>query len=1643
MKTQYKNIFIRIGTAATIVALSGAFNVLPLSAQFNPEVNYQGKLTNASNVAVSDGIYHMKFRLYTAASGGTNIWEDDRSFLTGNRITVTSGLFSVLLGSSTPLTSVNFNQTLYLEVLVGGTASTSMETLSPRKKLGAVPAAFEAGKLDGVDSTSFVRSDEADTIAATSASTLLTINQSGAGDILNLLDGGNEVFTVIDAGNVGIGTTTPYAKLSVVGEVVAANFTATSTTATSTFAGGFAVETSGLVYDYSTNKVGIGTASPAGLLEIRNGDVASIRLSDSDVTHGMTGIVPTDVFGEIGNSNTLNGGLMMRGFSASDSTYGVDIRGYANTNPSVAAVRIVGIKRNGTVTQALGATERLFDVQDVSNILFTVLGGGNVGIGTTTPGTLLSLGNTGANTINISATATSTFGSGLDIRTGCFAINGTCVGAGSGSGTVGSGTTGQFPYYAANGTTLTATSSLFLATSGNVGIGTTTPWAKLSVGTHDLSITTPSFVIASSSTGVATSTQFIVRNGLVGIGTTSPYSKLSVWGSGTGTNRLFELTNSASTTLATFQEDGTGYFLGNIGIGTTSPNVKLVVQDTTPEIKLLPSGDTSQYTRLFHSNYWLGPSTQLISRSGGVIRSLLARYGDDLSIMPEGGNVGIGTTSPWAKLSIAGSATAPTTPLFSVSSSTPTGTTTVFHITSQGNVGIGTTSPSVALHLSSAQDAGMRIEATGIYAPGFDLWWGGARKGTFGVANQADSFVTGAASGDFVFRPDGGGNFIFADSTWTKQLFKIMNSGNVGIGTTTPWAKLSIAGSSAAPTTPLFSVSSSTPTGTTTVFHITSQGNVGIGTTTPGSALHVERSGAGTVGGSIQLRNSATNAAGNYTEVFFSGSIIAQARIRAQLTSSLASDLLFFTSDGSESEKLRITSAGLIGIGTTTPLSKLAVSGGVSVGADYNVAAPTNGMIIQGSVGIGVTSPSSLAKLVIDSGGGTNASLKLEHTGSNFIVRPVSSSGASTIIENTGGGALVINPNGGNVGIGTTSPWAKLSIAGSSAAPTTPLFSVSSSTPTGTTTVFHITSQGNVGIGTTSPTSRLHIVGDGTTTIRLGSSLATGDVAGIKFIEGDTGGNGDGGVVLNYNGSNNELNIRDHATGNDLVTFERAGNVGIGTTSPYAKLSVVGEVVAANFTATSTTATSTFAGGLDVNSGALQYDYGANKTSIENLNLGPVNFEPNAGVVSWIDISVTASSSAGTDMSYSAQIDSNKLLTVYGESNGAGGIQNTGVNIGTSTTLYSTNIPWNSLIVGDGIICLDNGGDNCDDAARTRGTIYANNATVSGLDVAEEYPTKDTTLEAGEIVMLDQDNPVFVRKYDKNPAAVVSKSKKGKGENSATTTEETASPATSQRTPQAFGVVSTQPGLLLGGFNSEKYKNEVRVPLALAGRVPLKVTMEGGPIAVGDRIAPSAKRAGAGMKSSGFGGTVGIALEPFTADSPQDEAGRGTILVFIDLASQGLSGAIAGDDMEFSFGEKGIFDLGGKDIANARSIISESGTWSISAEGTLITKRVETDTLRVGSAENPRGVELYDFQTAALVCMFVQGGEVKSVPGGCTFESGITGAATTPSTAEVPIPEPTQEPTPEPIAEPTPPPVEEPPAEETVTAIATTTPEQL
>jgi hypothetical protein len=46
-----------------------------------------------------------------------------------------------------------------------------------------------------------------------------------------------------------------------------------------------------------------------------------------------------------------------------------------------------------------------------------------------------------------------------------------------------------------------------------------------------------------------------------------------------------------------------------------------------------------------------------------------------------------------------------------------------------------------------------------------------------------------------------------------------------------------------------------------------------------------------------------------------------------------------------------------VGIGFSNPQSKLTVNGNIAVGTDYNAAAPTNGAIIEGAVGIGTTAP--------------------------------------------------------------------------------------------------------------------------------------------------------------------------------------------------------------------------------------------------------------------------------------------------------------------------------------------------------------------------------------------------------------------------------------------------------------------------------------------------------------------------------------------------------------------------------------------------------------------------------------------------------------------------------------------------------------
>ena len=218
-----------------------SFNVA--HADVNPEINYQGKLTNTSDAPVADGYYNLQFRLCADSNCSSVLWTEIRT--STDHVLVTNGLFSVLLGSVTSLDGVDFNQPVYLELQVAG------ETLLPRKLLGTVPAAFEANKLNGLTSSSFAKlvSDETVTGAWTfnnilSVNNLLSVTANSSSPALNILQtgdgagisiGNGSVTTSIFAaststfnygatfasmgGAVTIGTTTPSAMLTVAGDV--------------------------------------------------------------------------------------------------------------------------------------------------------------------------------------------------------------------------------------------------------------------------------------------------------------------------------------------------------------------------------------------------------------------------------------------------------------------------------------------------------------------------------------------------------------------------------------------------------------------------------------------------------------------------------------------------------------------------------------------------------------------------------------------------------------------------------------------------------------------------------------------------------------------------------------------------------------------------------------------------------------------------------------------------------------------------------------------------------------------------------------------------------------------------------------------------------------------------------------------------------------------------------------------------------------------------------------------------------------------------------------------------------------------------------------------------------------------------------
>ncbi|MHC4124060.1 MAG: hypothetical protein ACYSSI_10835, partial [Planctomycetota bacterium] len=159
-------------------------------------INYQGKLVDAEDNPVT-GELSVTVRIYNAQTGGTAFWTETQT------ATVTRGIFSILLGSTTALDDLDFNSEYWYSVEVASDGE-----MTPRQRLTTVAYAINADKLDGYDASQFLRAD-ADTsltgdltvtggVITGGANEDVEINPTGTGNILMTIDSTSGDFKVTD-----------------------------------------------------------------------------------------------------------------------------------------------------------------------------------------------------------------------------------------------------------------------------------------------------------------------------------------------------------------------------------------------------------------------------------------------------------------------------------------------------------------------------------------------------------------------------------------------------------------------------------------------------------------------------------------------------------------------------------------------------------------------------------------------------------------------------------------------------------------------------------------------------------------------------------------------------------------------------------------------------------------------------------------------------------------------------------------------------------------------------------------------------------------------------------------------------------------------------------------------------------------------------------------------------------------------------------------------------------------------------------------------------------------------------------------------------------------------------------------------------
>ncbi len=630
---------------AMIVLLLVAFAAAVFAAPVEEVVSFQGKIVEGG-VPV-DGTRNIHFYMYNVSTGGVSIWNELHA-----GVPVTAGLFNVELGAATTFTGagVDFSEQYWIGISVAAGPE-----ITPRFKLGASPYALNI----------------ADKIVK-------TVDQVFETDLhLDSPMGGDRTIWFGDGHYVGVGEyplNDDDLLLYCPSDPVWVDAFDIRPTGTASDLGDASAEWRHL---YLSGKIYADGASPANqfLGTDGSGDLTYLPGSgaDNDWAYSSGSGLTGDIYhtGDVGvgttspdyelDINPSTGPAWIR-TKSEDSFAGMIINRGTGSDNGYFQFRTAGGLSDWFAGQ-MGDDGWGISESSIGDGTFHIAPGGNVGIGTTSPAGKLH--------IKLSSSA---YNAAFHMETSLA--------------------TNEDWYIYMNGTddlVFRNDASQYLniqKNTGNVGIRTTTPDYPLhvehTVGSHSLTASPTVFAQVASASDTMTAI-LAGQNGYQGVygkttqewgygglfdATGGSCSGVCAYASGSGginygvycsatggtTNYGIYGSATSGTTNWGGYFIGDGYFSGDIGIGTTSPDAKLEVSDATlPEIRMTQLYGTSHTSKITYykdatEKFCLGYD---LWGAGTNLFSLYETDGSGAILNIYNGNVGIRTTTPTYDLQLA------------------------------------------------------------------------------------------------------------------------------------------------------------------------------------------------------------------------------------------------------------------------------------------------------------------------------------------------------------------------------------------------------------------------------------------------------------------------------------------------------------------------------------------------------------------------------------------------------------------------------------------------------------------------------------------------------------------------------------------------------------------------------------------------------------------------------------------------------------------------------------------------------------------------------------------------------------------------------------------------------------------------------